>query len=95
MSLLSPDKLQERVQALSTRYKSVVRRKTELGGELKAKKDELVDLVNEIKSAGYNPKTLVDDRNNAQKDLEELCDVFEAGLTESEKILSEYDGDVK
>lgn len=90
-SLLSPDKLQERMQNLSTRHARVLRRKAELGGELKSKKDELTALVKEIQAAGYNPKTLLEDRNKAQAELEQLIEQFEINLVEAETILADFD----
>jgi len=91
MTLMTPDKLQERMQNLSTRHAKVLRRKAELGGELKSKKEELAALVREIQTAGYNPKTLIEDRNAAQEELETLLDKFETNLVEAETILSEFD----
>jgi chromosome segregation ATPase len=89
--MLSPDQLQERMTNLSTRYSKILRRKAELGGELKSKKAELSSLVQEIHSAGYNPKTLVADRDKLQGELEELLNQFESKIVESETILSEFD----
>jgi FtsZ-binding cell division protein ZapB len=91
MSLMTPDKLQEKVQNLSTRHARVLRRKAELGGELKVKREELESLVKEIQAAGYNPKTLVEERNRAQEELETLLGTFENNLVEAETILSEFD----
>lgn len=89
--MLSPEELQKRITDLLSRNQRVLKRKTELGGELKSKKDELAALVKEIQAAGYNPKTLVEDRNKAQAELETLMDEFEKGLLEAEKTLAAYD----
>lgn len=89
--MLTPEQLQERMQNLSSRHAKVLRRKSELGGELKSKKAELAALVQEIQDAGYNPKTLVEDRNKAQAELETLLDTFETNLVGAETILGEFD----
>lgn len=89
--MLSPEELTTKIQDLQTRHARVLKRKAELGGELKSKKDELQSLVKEIQAAGYNPKTLVEDRNKAQQELESLMEEFERGLIEAETSLTSYD----
>jgi chromosome segregation ATPase len=89
--LLTPDKLQEKVSSIIARHSRVLRRKSELSGELKSKKDELAALVREIDAAGYNPKTLVEERNKTQKELEEMLEVYDKQLTEVEGTFAEYD----
>ena len=46
--LLTPDKLQEKVASIVQRHSRILRRKSELSGELKSKKEELAALVREI-----------------------------------------------
>jgi chromosome segregation ATPase len=87
----SIEDISTQIDSLQKRYATVLRRKAELGGALKAKRDELESLVKEIEDAGYNPKTLVDDRNKAQTELEQLVSSFESDLSEAEKALSAYD----
>lgn len=89
--LLSPDKLQEKVASLASRHAKILRRKSELAGELKSKKDELASLVREIQAAGYNPRTLVEDRDKAQAELENLIVQYDSQLTDVERTLAEYD----
>ena len=89
--MLTPEELNAKIQDLQTRHKRLLNRKAELGGELKSKKDELASLVKEIQAAGYNPKTLVEDRNKAQQELESLMEEFEKGLVAAENSLSAYD----
>jgi uncharacterized protein YoxC len=89
--MLTTEDLQKRMQDLSTRHAKVLRRKAELSGELKSKKEELLALVKEIQDAGYNPKTLVEERNRAQTELESLLDTFETNLVGAEKTLDEFD----
>lgn len=87
----SIDELSTTIDSLQKRYSSVLRRKAELGGALKAKKDELAALVKEIQDAGYNPKTLVEDRAKAQAELEQLVSTFEKDLKDAEEALAAYD----
>lgn len=91
MPKLSIEELNTKIDDLSKRHMSVNKRKNELGGELKAKRDELGALIKEVQEAGYNPKTLVEDRNKAQEELEALVAEFEKGLTEAETSLQAYD----
>lgn len=87
---MSMDDLTKKIEDLQTRHAKVLKWKAELGGELKSKKEELAALVKEIQAAGYNPKTLVEERDKTQKELEELMADFEKGLVEAETSLSAY-----
>ena len=89
--LLTPDKLQEKMANIVQRHSRILRRKSELSGELKSKKEELAALVREISDSGYNPKTLVEERNKTQKELEEMLDAYDKQLTEVESTFAEYD----
>lgn len=89
--LLAPDKLQEKVNSIITRHSRVMHRKSELAGELKSKREELADLVKEISASGYNPKTLVEERNKTQAELEQMVQDYEAQLSEVEATFDEYD----
>ena len=89
--LLTPDKLQEKVASIGQRHSRILRRKSELSGELKSKKEELAALVREISDSGYNPKTLVEERNKTQRELEDLIETYEKQLTEVESTFAEYD----
>ena len=89
--MLTPDKLQEKMASVIQRHARILRRKSELSGELKSKKDELASLVQEIHASGYNAKTLVEERNKTQKELEEMLEVCDSQLTEVEGIFEEYD----
>jgi len=91
MTQRSVDELSSTIDSLQKRYANVLRRKAELGGALKAKKEELAALVKEIQDAGYNPKTLVEDRAKAQSELEHLVSQFEGDLKDAEEALATYD----
>lgn len=88
---ISVEDLGAKIDMLNRRYSSVLKRKAELGGALQTKKEELADLIREIQDAGYNPKTLVEDRNKAQAELEALVSKFENDLNEAETALAGYD----
>ncbi len=89
--LLAPDKLQEKINSIITRHARVMHRKAELAGELKSKREELADLVREISASGYNPKTLVEERNKTQAELEQMAQDYESQLSEVEATFDEYD----
>ena len=91
MPNLSIEQLNSKIDELTKRHGSVNKRKAELGGELKAKRDELGALVKEVQEAGFNPKTLVEDRNKAQEELEALVVEFEKSLVEAETSLQAFD----
>jgi predicted nuclease with TOPRIM domain len=85
------DEIRSKIDNLQQRHEKVLKRKAELSGELKAKKDELANLVKEIKAAGFNPSTIAEDRARAQKELEDLMVEFEKNLVDAESTLSQYD----
>ncbi len=87
----SPEELKKKIEELQKRHEKVTQRKAALGGELKAKKEELASLIQEIRDAGYDPKTIVADRNKAQQELETMMEGFEKSLAEVEEGLSVYD----
>jgi uncharacterized protein YoxC len=89
--LLTPDKLQEKVSNIIARHSRILRRKSELSGALKSKKEELSALVKEISDSGYNPKTLVEERNKTQKELEDMLELYDKQLKEVESTFEEYD----
>jgi chromosome segregation ATPase len=83
--------LETTIEDLHTRYASAVKRKAEIGGELRAKKAELAGLVKEIQDAGYNPKTLKEDRDREMTELKRKVAEFEASLSEAEEGLRAFD----
>jgi uncharacterized protein YoxC len=89
--LLTPDKLQEKVNSILSRHSRILRRKSELSGALKEKKEELAALVKEISDSGYNAKTLVEERNRTQKELEDMLEDYDRQLTEVEGTFEAYD----
>ena len=91
MTNMTPDQIQKQIESLQTRHQKVTARKAELAGELKAKKDELSALIEEIKAAGYDPKSLKQAREDSQLELERLMTVFDKDLTDIETALNTYE----
>lgn len=89
--MASTDELRSKIDNLQQRHEKVLKRKAELSGELKARKEELSALIKEIKDAGFNPNTIADDKARAQKELEDLMVEFERNLTDAEGALASYD----
>lgn len=90
-SKLTPDEIESKIKDLSGRHAKILKRKAELAGQLQAKKKELADLVQEITDAGFNPKTLVQDKEALQQELETLLSDFERELSASEDALKQFD----
>lgn len=88
---MAPEDIRKKIDDLQTRHAAVVAKKNSLGGQLQAKKDELAGLITEIRTAGYDPKKLVAEKEKAQQELETMLIDFEKHLTEVEKALAAYD----
>jgi hypothetical protein len=58
---------------------------------LEEKKQELRRLKTEIEGAGFDPKTLKEDRQRLETDLEQLMTRFDRELTVVEQALDEYE----
>jgi septal ring factor EnvC (AmiA/AmiB activator) len=84
------DEIKRKIDELQKRYNAVVQRKAGLSGQLQAKKEELARIVQEIRAAGYDPKKIAQERDNAKQDLENLIVKLEGELTEVEKALSTF-----
>lgn len=88
---MTPEEIRKKIEELQTRHTAVTGKKQSLGGQLQAKKEELANLITEIRAAGYDPKQLVAERDKAQKTLEAMIQDFDKSLTEVEKALSVYE----
>jgi len=84
------DVLQKKLQELSARAKKVKQQRAEILGSLNAKKEELTNLVKDIQSAGYNPKTIKDEYEQQKKQLEDMMEVYEAQLVKAENSIEEF-----
>ncbi len=88
---MSPEELKNKVDDLLRRHEAVIKKKAGLGGQLQAKKEELAQVLQEAKAAGYDPKNLASERDKAQKDLENLVSDFEKKLVEVEGAFATFD----
>jgi uncharacterized protein YoxC len=86
-----PDAIETKVRDLMTRHAAVLQKKAALSGQLQAKKDELVALVNEIKAAGIDPKNLAEESRKAKAALEAEVATFEAEISKVETALAAFD----
>ena len=84
------DAMQSRVQNLLSRAKKVDASKSEIMGTLNAKREELANLIKEIKEAGYNPNTVKEDWEKAQTELEALATQYEKDIEKAEASLREF-----
>jgi len=89
--MASLDELKRKVDDLLRRHGEVTQKKAELRGQLEAKKAELVSLGNEIKAAGFDPRKLKEQRDQAEQDLETLVRSFEQDLKEVEQALAAFE----
>lgn len=87
----SLEQLQARVEALTRRHVAASTKQAKLQGGLDGKKQELRRLKEEIEKAGYDPKTLREERIRLEKELEELMTKFETELSIVEKAQEEYE----
>jgi len=88
---MTPDELRKKIDDLAKRTEAVNTKKSTLSGKLQAKKEELAQLVVEIKAAGYDPKTLREERDKVQAQLTEMVTTYEADLVAVETALAGYD----
>jgi uncharacterized protein (UPF0335 family) len=87
---MSPDEIKRKVEDLQKRYSSLLQTKAGLEGEIKARKEELAKVVQEIRAAGYDPKLLVQERDRAKRELEEMIVKYEGELAEVEKAFASF-----
>lgn len=84
------DEIEKKIEDLQRRHTNAVRRKSELTGQLEAKKAELASLVQEIKDAGYDPKNLKQERDRVKIELESMITTLDQELTRVETALDSY-----
>lgn len=88
---MSPDEMQRKISDLTKRTDVVTKKRAMLIGQLEEKKKQLAELLQEIKAAGYDPKTLHMDRDRLQKELEAEVAAYEKELVEVEKALATFE----
>lgn len=89
--MASIDQLEARVTQLTRRHQAATTKQTKLQGLVDAKKDELRRLKEEILAAGFDPKTLREERVRLEAELKDLMDKFESELTVVERAQEEYE----
>ncbi len=88
---MTPEDIRKKIDELSRRSETVSKRKAQLEGQLQQVKENLADLIQEIRAAGYDPKTLSAERDKAEAQLlQEIAD-YEAKLAAVETALADYD----
>jgi len=85
-----PDDIKQKIDALQKRYNVVVQKKASLAGQLQAKKEELASIVQQIRDAGYDPKKITQERDQAKQELDAMLVKAEAELTEVEEALATF-----
>lgn len=83
--------LKARLDDLTERLSKASEKKAGLRGQLEAKKRELLDLVEKIKAAGYDPKKLKEERDKMAEELDTMMATFEKELVEVESALAAFD----
>jgi hypothetical protein len=88
---MTPDELRRKIDDLTKRTDLVNNKKATQSGKLQARKDELAQLILEVRAAGYDPKTLREERDKAQNVLIEMVNEYETRLIAVETALAGYD----
>lgn len=89
--MTSIDQIQAKVEELNKRFKAAHTKKTALGGQLLAKKEELAALKREIEAAGLDPKRLKERRDELQTELVALVEDFSKKLSTVEEALAVFE----
>ena len=83
--------IKKKIDDLTRRTEVASKKKAQLEGQIQQVKENLADLITEIKAAGYDPKTLSAERDKAEAQLlQEIAD-YETKLAAVETALAEYD----
>jgi chromosome segregation ATPase len=83
--------IKARLDDLTRRHATAKSKKTKLQGQLEAKRQELANLADEIREAGYDPKNLKKERDKLEAEIETMMDQFERELVEVEEALATFD----
>jgi len=84
------DEIQKRIENLQRRHAEVMQRKAAASGQLQARKDELAEIVKEIRAAGFDPKQITHIRDKARQDLAAEITKHETELAEVEAALQGF-----
>lgn len=85
------EQIQARVEDLTRRHHAAATKQSKLQGALEEKRQELLRLKQEIVAAGFDPKTLREDRVRLEQELEQLLTRFDTELTVVEQAQDEYE----
>jgi chromosome segregation ATPase len=85
------EQIQARVEDLTRRHTAASTKQSKLQGVMEEKKQELLRLKQEIEAAGFDPKTLREERARLEKELEELITKFDTELAVVERAQDEYE----
>jgi chromosome segregation ATPase len=88
---MSPEEIKRKIDDIQKRYDSAVQKRAGVSGQLQAKREELAAIIQEIKTAGYDPKTLASDRDEAERVLVTKVAEYEKQLSEIETALAPFD----
>jgi hypothetical protein len=88
--MATPEELKKKIEDLAKRTDVVNKKKSELVGILQAKKEELANLIKEVKAAGIDPKNLSAERDKAKNELEAMIAAYDKDLTATEQALAAY-----
>jgi len=88
---MSPEDIQRKVTDLTKRTDTVTKKRAMLHGQLEEKKKQLAELLQEIRAAGYDPKTLHVEKDRLQKELLGELESYEKELAEVEKALAMFE----
>lgn len=84
------NEIQKRIEGLQRRHAEVQQRKANAAGLLQARKDELAEIAQEIRDAGYDPKQLTQTRDQVQAELLQEIEKYEAALSAVESALDGF-----
>jgi len=87
---MTAEEIRKKIDDLTRRTEAANTKRAEIAGQLQAKKTELMNLIAEIKEAGYDPKNLVEARNQAQQQLEKTIATYEKDLAQVEEALAKF-----
>jgi hypothetical protein len=82
--------IQERIEGLQKRHAKIMNGKASLAGQLQARKDEFAALVQEIREAGWDPKTIAQDRDRVKAELDEAIVKLDSELAAVETALASF-----
>jgi chromosome segregation ATPase len=89
--MASLEQIQARVDDLTRRHNAAATKQSKLEGVLEEKKQELLRLKHDIVAAGFDPKTLREEKIRLEQELETLLAKFDSELTVVEQAQDEYE----